>query len=168
MSVLPAYMSELFRAYEEMRSVDRVAIDSSLIGTDPKKCHKSVLPFLAWEADVNIDGFSEDIQRKLIDGAFKALQYAGTRGALESAFEGVVDVNVIEWFDYTSLNPYHFKLDLSANNIELTPKTADRIEKIALKRKNVRSVLDEISVSYLIENKQLLVTGCVCEIMMGV
>lgn len=168
MSLLPAYMNELFRAYEEMRRLDLISIDPSLISTDPKTCHKSLLPYLAWEADVNIDGFSEDIQRGLIDGAFRALQYAGTKGAIESALDSFVSVNVIEWLIDSSLVPYTFKLELSANNIELTPKIIDRITKIATKRKNARSTLEEISVSYLVENKQLISTGCVCEIMMGV
>ena len=158
MSLLPSYMNELFRAYEEMRRLDLLSIDPSLTSTDPKICHKSVLPFLAWEADVNIDGFGEDIQRSLVYGAFKALQYAGTKGAIQSALDAFTSVNVIERSNDFSLLPYNFKLDLSVNNTEITPKIRDRITKIAIKRKNVRSVLDELVLSYM-QSQNVVIGG---------
>jgi len=148
MSLLPAYMSELWKCYEEMRSADMLALDPSLVSTDPFTCHISVLPFLAWEVDVAIDGFSEEIQRGLIDGAFRSLKYAGTKAAIKNALNAIVDVDVVEWFS-DAAEPYTFKLDISVSkDIEITSNVAKRIEAIANKRKNVRSQMSEMLLSY--------------------
>jgi len=163
MSLLPAYMSELWKCYEEMRRVDMLVLDPSLVSTNPLTCHISVLPFLAWEADVNIDGFSEELQRSLIDGAFRSLQYAGTKAALENALDAIVDVDVVEWFS-DAADPYTFKLELSVDkDVEITPGVANRVEAIANKRKNARSTMSEILLSYKVSSNSSLISGGVGE-----
>jgi len=163
MSLLPAYMSELWKCYEEMRRVDMLVLDPSLVSTNPFTCHISVLPFLAWEADVAIDGFSEEIQRSLIDGAFRSLRYAGTKAALENALDAIVDVDVVEWFS-DAAEPYTFKLDLSVDkDVEITPGVAKRVEAIANKRKNARSQMSELLLSYKVSTSVACASGGVCE-----
>ena len=163
MSLLPAYMSELWRCYEQMHREDLQSFDAGLLRVDAKTCHKSVLPFLAWEADVNIDGFSEKVQRDLIDGAFRALQYAGTKGALENALDAFNDVNVVEWF-YDGSAPFTFKIDLSVNkDVEITTKVVDRVTEIAHKRKNARSKISELLLSYRVSGNMSLASAGVGE-----
>ena len=164
MSLLPAYMSELWRCYEQMHREDLQSFDVGLLSVDAKTCHKSVLPFLAWEADVNIYGFSEKVQRDLIDGAFRALQYAGTKGALENALDAFNDVNVVEWFHDGSA-PFTFKIDLSVNkDVEITTKVVDRVTEIAHKRKNARSKISELLLSYRVSGNMSLASGGVGEV----
>lgn len=163
MSLLPAYMSELWRSYEQMHQEDLELFDVNLLSVDPLKCHISVLPFLAWEADVNIDGFSESVQRDLVAGAFRALQYAGTKGALENALDAFTNVNVVEWFRDGS-SPFTFKVDLSINkDVEITTKVANRVTEIAKKRKNARSQISELLLSYRVSGNMSLASGGVGE-----
>lgn len=163
MSLLPAYMSELWRCYEQMHREDLQSFDVGLLSVDAKTCHKSVLPFLAWEADVNVDGFSEQVQRDLIDGAFRSLQYAGTKGALERALDAFNAVDVIEWF-HDGSTPFTFKVDLSVNkDVEITTEVVDRVTEIAHKRKNARSKISELLLSYRVSGNMSLASGGVGE-----
>jgi phage tail P2-like protein len=163
MSLLPAYMSELWKSYEQMHREDLSLFDVNLLSVDPLSCHISVLPFLAWEADVNIDGFSESVQRDLVAGAFRALQYAGTKGALENALDAFTDVNVIEWFK-DGADPFTFKVDLSINkDVEITTKVTSRVTEIAHKRKNARSQISELLLSYRVNASLSFASGGVGE-----
>ena len=163
MSLLPAYMSELWKSYEQMRREELESFNVNLLSVNPHECHISVLPFLAWEADVNIDGFSESVQRDLVAGAFRALQYAGTLAALENALDSFVDINVVEWFVDKS-PAYSFKVDLSINkDVEITPKVISRVTEIANKRKNARSQISELLLSYRVSSKMSFASGGVGE-----
>ena len=148
MSLLPAYMSELWRCYEEMRSESLDLINVELISTDPQSCHSAVLPFLAWECDVDISAVSEDTARLMICAAFDAMVYAGTIKALKETVKSLSDdTDVIEWFEYSG-EPFHFKTETIVS--DYTKRFgSDLFEKMRTsinKNKNVRSVLDEFSI----------------------
>ena len=67
-----------------------------------------MLPFLVWEAGVNIDGFDENIQRSLIEQSLVLHKCKGTVWAIEQVFEALnMKADVKEWFSYGG-EPYHF------------------------------------------------------------
>jgi len=133
MSLLPAYMSELWKCYEEMRRVDMIALDPSLVSTDPLTCHISVLPFLAWESDVNIDGFNDEQSRKVISKAIESSRFSGSIYALKNILDSLGNLELTEYF---SDNPYVFNVKmLLDSDIPSINKYAYLVEKY----KNARS-----------------------------
>lgn len=149
MSLLPAYMSESFKSYEQMANEDRSLMDHSLVSASPESCHKNLLPFLAWESDADISGLDETTSRKVIRAAFDAQQYAGTAKALIGTVEALSDVvEVKEWFEYGG-PAYNFRVEINASQNGLSSNLIQALEKTAAKNKNVRSVLDSIKISML-------------------
>lgn len=149
MTLLPPYMSDAWKCYETMAREDRLSVDPSLVNASAELCHVSLLPFLAWEADVDISGISEAVSRKVIRAAFDAMKYAGTARALIGPVEALSDtVDVVEWFDYAG-TPYHFRVEIDASETGLSSELITKLEKTAAKQKNVRSVLESIKISML-------------------
>lgn len=147
MSLLPAYMSEAWKSYEQMANEDRALIDPNLVSASPETCHKNLLPFLAWESDADISGLNETTARKVIRAAFDAQQYAGTAKALIGTVEALSDVvEVKEWFEYGG-PAYNFRVEIDASQNGLSSELIKALEKTAAKNKNVRSVLDSIKIS---------------------
>jgi len=157
--ILPSYISKTLRAYFTVASEDRRALlNTELFNTDPLSCKKEYLPLLAVEAGVEIDGFAEPIQRQLIANAFKSFAKAGTVGALKDALSAIGDVRVKED------SGFYFDLDLSLANIEITPQLQEQIYSIVDSKKNVRSRLRELILSYIQKQKVAIATGAVGEI----
>lgn len=149
MTLLPSYMSEIWKCYEQMGREDLASIDPTLVNASPELCHVNMLPFLAWECDVDISGLSEATARKVIRAAFDAMQYAGTAKALKGPVEALSDsVKVVEWFEYAG-NPYNFRVEIDASESGLSSELITKLEKTAAKQKNVRSVLESIKISML-------------------
>lgn len=149
MSLLPAYMSDAWKCYEQMAREDREAIDPTLINTSPESCHVSVLPFLAWEAGTDIAGLSEALARKVIRAMFDAMPYAGTAAALIGPVEALSEtVRVLEWFEYGG-TPYNFRVEVDASQNGLDAALINMIEKTVNKQKNARSILESIKASML-------------------
>lgn len=147
MSILPAYMNEVWKCYEQMANEDRLVFDPILVNVSPEFCDTSVLPFLAWECDVDISGFNDVTARKMIRAAINAMQYAGTVSAVVNTIEAISDeARVTEWMDYGG-QPYHFKVDIDVVDIGVDEEMILRLEKTALKQKNVRSVLEAVKVN---------------------
>ena len=147
MSLLPAYMSDLWRCYEEMRSESLGLIDVSLVSTDPESCHSAVLPFLAWECDVDISGVSQERARLMIRAAFDAMQYAGTIKALRAPVEALSEsVKVSEWFEYDG-DAFNFIVEVDSSQQGLSAELIEKIEKTAQKQKNVRSNIESIKIN---------------------
>lgn len=148
MSLLPSYMDEIWRCFEDACHESFGFIDVALVSTDPQKCSSRVLPFLAWECDVDISGVDETTARSVIRAAFDAMQYAGTIKALRGPVEALSDnAKVTEWFHYDG-EPYHFKVDIAALNMNrrFSAELFANLKKYIDIYKNVRSVLDEYSV----------------------
>lgn len=148
-TILPSYMSDAWKCYEQMRREDLMQIDPVLVNVNPEECHVKVLPFLAWENDVDISGLSEAVARKVIRAAINASRYAGTIAALKNPVEALSDsVKVLEWFNYDG-EPYHFKIEIDSSENGLSSELITKLEQTAAKRKNVRSVLESIKISML-------------------
>ncbi len=155
---LPFYISESLKAYFEVASEDRRALlDTELFNTDPLTCKKEYLSLLAVEAGVDIDGFEEQRQRDLIQNAFKSFNMAGTIGALKSALSPIGDIKVLEKEDFS------FDIDLSFTDMEITPQIVEKVKAIAKDKKNVRSVLHELMLSYMQSEEIVVGGGSVCE-----
>jgi len=147
MSLLPSYMSELWRCYEQMHREDLQSFDVGLISTDAQDCHESVLSFLAWECGIDISGVSIKIARKMIRAAFDSMQYAGTVSAVVGNIKSIAsDARVSEWFEYNG-SAYNFKVDIDVVDVGVDEATILKLENIALSKKNVRSVLESITVN---------------------
>lgn len=155
---LPYYINEKLKAYVQMSSEDRKALlDERFFDVDPLSCPTKYLPLLANEVGVEIDGFGEADARALIKSAREALLKAGTKASLERALDGVCDVEVKEQESFA------FALDLSVNNKEITPALAQRLERVALSNKNVRSVMTEMRLGYLMRHNLGVSVGGVGE-----
>jgi len=149
MSLLPAYMSELWRCYEQMSREDLQSLDVSLINSSPESCHSAILPFLAWECDTDISGLNEATARAVIRAAFDAMQYAATAKALIGPVEALSDsVKVVEWFEYGG-DAYNFRVEIDSSQSGLSSELITKLENTAKKQKNVRSVLESIKISML-------------------
>jgi len=149
MSLLPAYMRDVWKCYETMAGEDRLLIDPSLVNVSSEVCHISILPFLAWEADVDVSGLNEVLSRKVIRATFDAMKYAGTARSLIGPVEALSDtVKVAEWFEYAGA-PYHFRVEIDASENGLTSELIRKLDKTVKKQKNVRSVLESIKISML-------------------
>jgi len=145
--MLPAYMNELWQAYWQMSQEDRRAIDPALVSVDPLTCSEKVLPYLAWECGVDISALDTNTARKLIDGAINSHRMAGTIGALDISLKAFGNIEVKEWFE-TGKAPYTFDLDLSLVDTQITASLRAKLETIAKQKKNARSKLDELILSY--------------------
>ena len=150
MSLLPAYMDDAWRCYERMHNEDISSISPELVVIDPMTCHESVLPFLAWEMDVDISGVDIDNARSLIDGIMNSVMNAGTIGALKNSIGAIGVAKVDEWFEYSGL-PFNFKLKVDVIEHGLSESILAKIESIALKKKNARSQMEAIEI-YLLSN----------------
>jgi len=149
MSLLPAYMSELWRCYEQMSREDLQSFDVGLVSTSPESCHSSILPFLAWECDTDISGLDEATARAVIRAAFDAMQYGGTAKALIGPVEALSEsVKVVEWFEYGG-DAYNFRVEIDSSQSGLSSELITKLENTAHKQKNVRSHLESIKISML-------------------
>ncbi len=149
MSLLPAYMSELWRCYEQMSREDLQSFDVGLVSSSPESCHSSILPFLAWECDTDISGLDEATARAVIRAAFDAMQYGGTAKALIGPVEALSEsVKVVEWFEYGG-DAYNFRVEIDSSQSGLSYELITKLENTAHKQKNVRSRLESIKISML-------------------
>jgi len=150
--------SEVFEALKnELEAIKRL--------TDPQKCDAKYLPFLAYSFGVDFwdEDLSESEKRALIQKSLKLHRHKGTLWAIEQVFEALnIKASVKEWFDYDG-EPYHFKLDLSLTDREITPKLIEKLKHYVNIFKNVRSILDELILSYLQSQNVVVGSGGVGE-----
>lgn len=118
---------------------------------NPEICEAKYLPFLAYAFKVDFwdDNLTENDKRNLIKSSLLLHQRKGTVWAIEQVFKALnIKAVVKEWFNYGG-EPYHFKIDLALEDKELTLQRADELTKYIGIYKNVRSILDELSLSYM-------------------
>jgi len=133
---------------------------------NPDICDEKYLPFLAYAFKVDFwdESLSVEDKRALIKQSLALHRYKGTTWAIERVFEALnIKAVVKEWFSYGG-EPYHFKIDLSLEDKEITPARADELTKYVGIYKNVRSVLDELILSYLQSQKVGFASGGVGEV----
>ncbi len=143
--MLPAYMNELWLAYWQMSTEDRGAIDPALLSVDPLTCHEALLPYLASELGIDISGLDTATARSLLGDASNSFKNAGTIGSLKKSLASLGVAKVEEWFEYSG-SPYLFKLRVDVNEHGLNETMLNRIESIALERKNARSQMEAIEI----------------------
>lgn len=133
---------------------------------NPDICEEKYLPFLAFAFKVDFwdESLSVEDKRALIKQSLALHRYKGTTWAIEKVFEALnIKAVVKEWFNYSG-EPYHFKIDLSLEDKEITPQRANELTKYVGIYKNVRSVLDELILSYMQQQKLSIGTGGVGEV----
>ncbi|WP_108062709.1 phage tail protein I [Poseidonibacter lekithochrous] len=169
-SLIPSFESK------ELHSTDLVAagvvsklndeIQAIKTLANPLTCEVKYLPFLAhaFKVDFWDESLDENDKRNLIQSSILLHQRKGTIWAIEKVFEALnMKAVVKEWFDYAG-EPYHFKIDLSLEDKEITPGRITQLTKYIDIYKNVRSVLDELIISYLQKQKINIASGGVGEV----
>jgi len=169
-SLIPSFEAKELHSADVVAS-DVVAALSSEIKAfetlaNPELCDEKYLPFLAYAFKVDFwdESLSVDDKRALIKQSLALHRYKGTIWAIEQVFEALnIKAVVKEWFNYGG-EPYHFKIDLSLEDKEITPARADELTKYVGIYKNVRSVLDELILSYMQSQKVGFASGGVGEV----
>lgn len=169
-SLIPSFEAK------ELHSTDLVAADVVTSLNDeiqaiktlanPATCKTEYLPFLAYAFKVDFwdESLDEDDKRNLIKSSILLHQKKGTIWAIEKVFEALnMKAIVKEWFDYSG-EPYHFKIDLSLEDKEITTLRVQELTKYIGIYKNVRSVLDELILSYLNKYDLSISSGSIGEV----
>lgn len=89
---------------------------------------------------------SDNDKRALIKKAIELHRYKGTKYALINVLKSLnINGDIKEWFEYGG-DPYHFKIDIFLQNYAYNEKVFENLKKMIEEYKNVRSVLEEISI----------------------
>ena len=89
---------------------------------------------------------TESEKREIIKNAIELHRYKGTKYALVKVLSSLnINGEIQEWFEYEG-DPYHFKIDIILQNYAYNEKVFDSLKKMIDEYKNVRSVLEEISI----------------------
>ena len=89
---------------------------------------------------------TEAEKRELIKKAIELHRYKGTKYALVKVLSSLnINGEIQEWFEYEG-EPYHFKLNIFLQNYAYNQKVFESLKKMIDEYKNVRSVLEEISI----------------------
>lgn len=147
MSLLPNYKSKFDKKLDEFFGVKLDGLDISVINTLADTCPAGLLPILAANFDVDIDGLSKIAARELIKNAFEIHYYSGTFYSLQKALSAFYDTaKISEWYSYGG-KPYHFKLSLEASNKGISKESLAKTDELVNEYKNVRSVFDGTSIA---------------------
>ena len=85
-------------------------------------------------------------KRSLIKKAIELHRYKGTKYALINVLNSLnINGDIKEWFEYGG-DPFHFKIDIFLQNYVYTQNVFENLKKMIEEYKNVRSVLEEISI----------------------
>lgn len=116
---------------------------------DPDLCPAHLLPYLAaaWSVDEWDPTWPDDVKRAVIRDSLWLHQHKGTVGALKRSLARLrLDVSVSEWFEHNGA-PYTFRLRTRlASGASWTRSQAEQMWRVALRAKNVRSWIDDITV----------------------
>jgi len=116
---------------------------------DPMKCHRDLLPWLAWAYSVDqweVE-WTDDIKRNVIAESIEIHRRKGTSGAIERIFDIVAlpKAELLEWFEYNG-EPYFFKIAIEHGDMTYTERVLRRMTRLITIHKNVRSWLDVITI----------------------
>lgn len=142
MTLLPAHKEEIYKKLDELFGARLDEFDVSLIATNPDLIPAKLLPHLAASFDIETNGANEQSIRKLIKNAFiiKKGTVESIKVALKSFFAGA---SIEEWYQYGG-EPYFFRVKVLLDGVSFD--SWDKLEAIVSTYKNVRSVLDRISI----------------------
>lgn len=142
MTLLPAHKDEIYKKLDELFGARLDEFDVSLIATNPDLIPAKLLPHLAASFDIETNGANEQSIRKLIKNAFiiKKGTVESIKVALKSFFAGA---SIEEWYQYGG-EPYFFRVKVLLDGVSFD--SWDKLEAIVSTYKNVRSVLDRISI----------------------
>lgn len=142
MTLLPAHKDEIYKKLDELFGARLDEFNVSLIATNPDLISAKLLPHLAASFDIETNGANEQSVRKLIKNAFiiKKSTVESIKVALKSFFAGA---SIEEWHQYGG-EPYFFRVKVLLDGVSFD--SWDKLEAIVSAYKNVRSVLDRISI----------------------
>lgn len=130
--------------YAGMKLMREKVQESLRLMTDVNAMPEWRLDEMAWELGILYD-YNADVEakRRWIAKATPLFSYLGTPKAIYDFLEGYFDsVQLEESWDYGG-EPFHFRVTVTG---EWNEKNAAWVEKAVAAAKNVRSVLDEVSV----------------------
>ncbi|ALV25046.1 phage P2 family tail protein [Campylobacter iguaniorum] len=152
-SLIPSFEPTKLHAIDTIAKglQDRLNADIKIISNlaNPQTCDAKFLPYLAFAYGVDFwsDKLSTKEKRDLISNSFLLHKTKGTVFVLERVFEILgLDANVQEWFSYGG-KPYHFKLEVQSGLKSITLEQIKELEAKVEIYKNVRSVLESITIN---------------------
>lgn len=121
----------------------------------------SVLSVLAYQR--HVEGYSESLLRasreSLIHNSIVLHRLKGTPDVIYRAVAALgLDVTVEEWQDYGG-EPYHFRLAIDLYGQDYPQETSDMVDLMIAQYKNVRSVLDGITINYAVNGPEYQAVG---------
>jgi len=139
--------------------------DEALRALDPAVCSASFLDTLAvfYSVDFYRNDLLEADKRGLILHSIRLKRTKGTVGALKSLFASLrLDSTIDEWFRYGGA-PFHFKVDIGVQNREITTAFATTLTAMIERYKNVRSVLEALQFTYVLDGVEYVASGMAIE-----
>lgn len=121
---------------------------------DPMTCPVELLPWLAWAESVDDwDPAWTEAQKRATIAASRAVhERKGTAAALKLALQALgLDLTITEWFEKVPPgDPYTFEGSVVVDQQPIATAAAfDRIERVALNTKNLRSQLTALEITGL-------------------
>ncbi|HBY6596671.1 phage tail protein I [Klebsiella pneumoniae] len=125
----------------------------------PTDCPVDLLPYLAWA--LSVDRWDKDwpAERKIavIQRSYWLHRRKGTRAAVRRVIEDMgFSATFAEWFDVGD-QPGTFRLDVDVNEIGLTPKTLDELNRLIGDAKPVSRHLAQLTIA--VSSKGIAWTG---------
>ena len=156
-TLLPKHHNSVFKASDIAFAERLELIDALLLNINPNSCPITLLPHLANELDVDINGLDEKTSRQLVSSALEVHKFKGTAYSLKKAIASEnEDIETKEWFNYGG-EPYHFKLCL--HEIGISQAHFTRLKEMALTYKNVRSVFEGLEIELQPKATQITTTS---------
>ena len=144
-SILPPNATAVERAIDRASAAALARIPVYLIRwvKNPDSCPLALLPWLAWEYQVdtwNID-WSEQKKRDAIKRAYYIHCHRGTVAAVRRALvDSPFGTDIVEWFNQTPKgDPYTFRLNVYQNDLPVTEFDQQDLKLAVLRARNLRS-----------------------------
>ncbi|WP_368286765.1 phage tail protein I [Klebsiella variicola] len=144
-SILPPNATAVERAIDRASAAALARIPVYLIRwvKDPDSCPLALLPWLAWEYQVdtwNID-WSEQKKRDAIKRAHYIHRHRGTVAAVRHALvDSPFGTDIVEWFNQNPKgDPYTFRLNVHQNDLPVTEYDQQDLKLAVLRARNLRS-----------------------------
>ncbi|HHN8614837.1 TPA: phage tail protein I [Klebsiella quasipneumoniae] len=148
-SLLPPSSTAWMRATEEATArLSAITVALRTIWT-PIACPVDLLPYLAWA--LSVDRWDKDwpAERKIaaIQRSYWLHRRKGTRAAVRRVIEDMgFSATFVEWFDVGD-EPGTFRLDVDVNEIGITPKTLDELNRLIGDARPVSRHLSQLTIS---------------------
>lgn len=144
-SILPPNATAVERAIDRASAAALASLPVHLIRwvKDPDSCPLALLPWLAWEYQVdtwNID-WSEQKKRDAIKRAHYIHRHRGTVAAVRHALvDSPFGTDIVEWFNQNPKgDPYTFRLNVYQNDLPVTEYDQQDLKLAVLRARNLRS-----------------------------